>query len=35
MGDRESTGPAVVFWLWMTVLAGGLSVMFLIMIGGV
>lgn len=34
MKDRDATRPAVIFWLWMIVTAGGLAAMFAIVIGG-
>lgn len=34
MGGRETLGPAVVFWLWTTVIAGGLLTMLAIVIWG-
>jgi hypothetical protein len=33
MTQRNETGPAIVFWLWMAVTVGGLAVMFTIVIG--
>ncbi|HWU30272.1 MAG TPA: hypothetical protein VN041_14405 [Microbacterium sp.] len=33
-GEPAGRGPAVVFWVWMTVTFGGLAIMFAIIIGG-
>lgn len=32
--EQAGPGQAIVFWLWMTVTAGGLAVMLVIVIAG-